>query len=124
MASWASWLLIFPTVGALISTKFNYPSSLAARVAHVRAPPAHPRQRRICASRRSSSGCHYIVPRLCGVRLWGAVELRALWVWNLNLALAVILLAPGWNRGWEAGELPLINVVITFSGSSSSLCNS
>ena len=61
--------------------------------------------------------CHYIVPRLCGVRLWGARwSYGLLWVWNLNLALAVILLALGWNRGWEAGELPLINVVITFLG--------
>jgi len=25
----------------------------------------------------------------------------------------VVLLALGWNRGWEAGEFPLINVVVT-----------
>ncbi|HXG02014.1 MAG TPA: cbb3-type cytochrome c oxidase subunit I, partial [Candidatus Binatia bacterium] len=27
---------------------------------------------------------------------------------------AVVLLALGWNRGWEAGEFPLVNVVVTF----------
>ena len=26
----------------------------------------------------------------------------------------MVLLALGWNRGWEAGEFPLINVVVTF----------
>jgi cytochrome c oxidase cbb3-type subunit 1 len=59
--------------------------------------------------------CHYIVPRLCGVRLWKERwGYTLLWVWNLNLALAVVLLALGWNRGWEAGEFPLINVIIIF----------
>ena len=59
--------------------------------------------------------CYYIVPRLTGVRVWGEGWSRALlWVWNLNLAAAVVLLALGWNRGWEAGEFPLVNVVVTF----------
>ena len=40
--------------------------------------------------------CHYLVPRLCGVRLWGSAwSYGLLWVWNLNLAVAVILLALG-----------------------------
>ena len=59
--------------------------------------------------------CHYIVPRLCGVRLAGAMWSRALLlIWNLNLLLAVVLMALGWNRGWEAGELPLVNVLVLF----------
>ena len=59
--------------------------------------------------------CHYIVPRLCGVRLWNAHWSHGLlWVWNANLALAVILLVAGWNRGWEAGEFPLVNVIVIF----------
>jgi len=43
---------------------------------------------------------------------------------NLNLAAAVVLLALGWNRGWEAGEFPLINVVVTLWRSSCSPCSS
>jgi cytochrome c oxidase cbb3-type subunit 1 len=35
-------------------------------------------------------------------------------VWNLNLVVAVVLLALGGNRGWEAGELPLLNVGVIF----------
>jgi cytochrome c oxidase cbb3-type subunit 1 len=59
--------------------------------------------------------CHYIVPRLCGVRLWReGWSYLLLWVWNLNLILGVALLAAGGNRGWEVGELPLVNVVLIF----------
>jgi cytochrome c oxidase cbb3-type subunit 1 len=59
--------------------------------------------------------CHWVVPRLCGTRLW-----RETWswpllaVWNVNLALALGLVMAGWNRGWEVGELPLGNVIVLF----------
>ena len=36
-------------------------------------------------------------------------------VWNVNLAVAVALLLAGFNRGWEAGELPLGNVLVLFA---------
>ncbi len=59
--------------------------------------------------------CHYVVPRLCGVRLWRERWSHALlWIWNGNLILGVGLLAAGGNRGWEVGELPLVNVVLIF----------
>src|SRR6266704_5114511 len=112
------WLLLFPTVGVVMSTKFNYPEFLGD----------HPwftfgRIRLIqvngviwgAFSTLFIGLCHYIVPRLCGVRLWNEHWSRGLvWVWNLNLAVAVVLLAAGWNRGWEAGEFALINVVVIF----------
>jgi len=60
--------------------------------------------------------CHWVVPRLCGVRLWNE---RWSWpllvVWNLNLAVALALVLAGFNRGWEAGELPLGNVIVLFA---------
>ena len=56
---------------------------------------------------------HWVVPRLCGVRLWRE---RLSWillaVWNVNLVVAMLLVLAGFNRGWEAGELPLGNVVV------------
>jgi cytochrome c oxidase cbb3-type subunit 1 len=59
--------------------------------------------------------CYYVVPRLTGARVWGERWGHGLlWVWNLNLAVATALLALGWNRGWEMGELPLLNVLVTF----------
>ena len=54
-----------------------------------------------------------MVPRLCGVRLWQEDRnWMLLGVWNLNLAVGVVLLALGWNRGWEVGELPLPTMAI------------
>jgi cytochrome c oxidase cbb3-type subunit 1 len=59
--------------------------------------------------------CHWIVPRLCGTRLWReGWSWPLLAVWNANLGIAMALLLAGWNRGWEAGELPLGNVVVLF----------
>jgi cytochrome c oxidase cbb3-type subunit 1 len=60
--------------------------------------------------------CHWVVPRLCGVRLWReGWSWLLLAVWNLNLAVAMALLLAGFNRGWEAGELPLGNVLVLFA---------
>ena len=54
-----------------------------------------------------------MVPRLCGVRLWQEDRnWMLLGIWNLNLAVGVVLLALGWNRGWEVGELPLPTMAI------------
>ena len=58
------------------------------------------------------------MPRLAGVRVWNERwAYPLLWIWNLNLVAAVVALtAFGTNRGWEAGELALPNVlVLTFA---------
>ncbi len=112
------WLLFFPTVGVIISTKFNYPEFLGnvPWLTFGRIRPIHVNGVIWGAFSTLFIGLsHYIVPRLSGVRLWKEEwSYPLLWVWNLNLALAVVLLALGWNRGWEAGEFPLINVVVVF----------
>ncbi len=111
------WLLFFPTVGAFISTKFTYPTFLGdtAWFTFGRLRPIHVNGVIWGAFSTLFIGlCYYIVPRLTGVRIWGERWGHGLlWVWNLNLVVAVVLLALGWNRGWEAGEFPLINVVVT-----------
>jgi len=118
LACGLAWLLFFPTIGVLISTKFNYPEFLGdtAWLTFGRMRPIHVNGVIWGAFSTLFIGlCHYVVPRLTGVRLWGERwSYGLLWVWNLNLAAAVVLLALGWNRGWEAGEFPLINVVVTF----------
>ena len=59
--------------------------------------------------------CHWVVPRLCGTRLWRESWSQPLLVvWNVNLVVAMVLLMAGWNRGWELGELPLGNVLVIF----------
>jgi cytochrome c oxidase cbb3-type subunit 1 len=118
LATGLGWLLLFPTVGVIISTKFNYPEFLGdtSWLTFGRLRPIHVNGVIWGAFSTLFIGlCHYIVPRLSGVRLWQETWGRPLlWVWNLNLASAVVLLALGGNRGWEAGELPLVNVVVVF----------
>jgi len=116
LASGLGWLLLFPTIGALVSTKFTYPEFLGdtAWLTFGRLRPIHVNGVIWGAFSTIFIGlCHYVVPRLTGVRLW-----RERWsyglllVWNLNLAAATVLLALGHNRGWEAGELPRVNVIM------------
>jgi cytochrome c oxidase cbb3-type subunit I len=118
LACGLGWLLLFPTIGAFISTKFNYPGFLGdtSWLTFGRLRPMHVNGVIWGAFSTLFIGlCYYIVPRLTGVRVWGERWSHGLlWIWNLNLAAAVVLLALGWNRGWEAGEFPLVNVVVTF----------
>jgi cytochrome c oxidase cbb3-type subunit I len=118
LATGLGWLLLFPTIGVIISTKFNYPEFLGdtSWLTFGRLRPIHVNGVIWGAFSTLFIGlCHYIVPRLSGVRLWKEHWGPALlWAWNLNLVAAVVLLALGGNRGWEAGELPLINVVVVF----------
>src|SRR3989442_15334838 len=111
-----AWLLVFPTLGAVVSTKFNFPESLGG-VPWL----SFGGRRRIHVNGVIGGAfwtlfiglCHYVAPRLCGVRLWAERWSHGLlWVWNLNLALGSLLLAAGFNRGWEAGEYPLITATV------------
>jgi cytochrome c oxidase cbb3-type subunit I len=118
LATGLGWLLLFPTVGVIISTKFNYPEFLGdtSWLTFGRLRPIHVNGVIWGAFSTLFIGlCHYIVPRLSGVRIWQGHWGRALlWGWNLNLVVAVVWLALGGNRGWEAGELPLLNVIVVF----------
>ncbi len=113
------WLLIFPTVGALVSAKFTDPDFLGgvAWLSFGRLRPIHVNGVIWGAFSTLFIGlAHYVVPRLCGVPLWkGRWSYVLLWVWNLNLAAGMVLLARGENRGWEAGELPLPVALVLFA---------
>src|SRR5437899_9965797 len=112
------WLMLFPTVGVIASTKFVFPDFLG-RIPWLtfgRIRPIHVNGVIWGAYSTLFIGLSlYIVPRLAGARLWKEQwDFALLWVWNLNLALAVVLLALGWNRGWEAGEFAEVNNVVIF----------
>ena len=110
------WLLLFATLGGFVSTKLTYPTFLGdtAWFTYGRLRPIHVNGVIWGAFSTLFIGlCYYLVPRLTGRRVWGARWGRALlWVWNVNLAAAVVLLALGFNRGWEMGEWPLVNVLV------------
>lgn len=51
---------------------------------------------------------YYLVPRLCGVRLWSEkLGVATALLWNLIVLGAVVSLLAGWNQGFEYAELPL-----------------
>ena len=50
--------------------------------------------------------CHWVVPRLCGTRLWNERWSRPLLaVWNVNLVVAMALLLAGYTYVWRKGAL-------------------
>ena len=50
---------------------------------------------------------YYIIPRLCGVKLWSEkLGLATAALWNVIILGAVVSLLAGWNQGWEYAELP------------------
>src|SRR5712691_2029107 len=111
------WAMLAPTVGVVISTKFNYPEFFGAHAWSTfgRLRPVHVNGVIWGAFSTLFIGlAYYVSPRLCGVRVWRERWGFALvWIWNLNLAVAFVSITGfGTNRGWEVGELPLPNVLV------------
>src|SRR6185369_1261799 len=51
---------------------------------------------------------YFIVPRLCGVKLWSEkLGIATAALWNVIILGAVVCLLGGYNRGLEYAELPL-----------------
>lgn len=59
--------------------------------------------------------CFYLVPRLCGVKLWSEkLGIATMLLWVFIVLSAVVTLAAGWNQGLEYAELPFfIDVLVT-----------
>ncbi len=50
---------------------------------------------------------YYVIPRLCGVKLWSEkFGLATAALWNVIILGAVVTLLAGKNQGWEYAELP------------------
>ncbi len=111
------WLMLTPTFGVTISAMFNFPDYLppALELTFGRLRPVHVNGVIFGAFSTLFIGlCHYLVPRLCGVRVWGEkLGMPLVWIWNFGLIAGLASLAMGWNQGLEAGEFPLaIDIVI------------
>jgi cytochrome c oxidase cbb3-type subunit I len=57
----------------------------------------------------------YLVPRLCGVKLWSEkLGMATMWLWVVIILGAVVTLAAGQNQGLEYAELPIwLDVLVT-----------
>ncbi len=107
------WLMAAPSVGAALSSMFNYPDYLAPALGLTfgRLRPVHVNGVIFGAFSGLFIGeCYYLVPRLCGVKVvWGELGVAAAWVWNLALIAGLVSIPLlGANHGLEAGELPLL----------------
>ena len=107
------WLLFTPSLGVTISAMFNFPDylgSTALELTFGRLRPMHVNGVIFGAFSTLFFGlCYYLVPRLCGVRVyqekWGY---PLCWLWNGALVIGLPSLAFGYNQGLEAGEFPLL----------------
>lgn len=102
------WLTVFPIVGVLVSIKFHNPEFLDGLpwLTFGRLRPVHVNGVIFGSFSTVFLGLlYYVVPRLCGVRMykeaWGWWLLHA---WNAFLILGSLSLLMGYNMGLEAGE--------------------
>jgi cytochrome c oxidase cbb3-type subunit 1 len=113
------WLLVMPSVGVAISGLFNYPDYLGTNnlgLTFGRLRPVHVNGVIFGAFSALFIGeCHYLVPRLCGVRVpWAQWGVPLAWLYNISLAAGLISLPFAQNHGLEAGELPLFAEIPIF----------
>ncbi|MDP3090578.1 MAG: cbb3-type cytochrome c oxidase subunit I [Nitrospira sp.] len=102
------WLTFFPIVGVVVSIKFHNPGFLdgISWLTFGRLRPIHVNGVIFGSFSTVFLGLlYYIVPRLCGVRMykeeWGW---WLLWLWNGFLVLGNASFLFGFNMGLEAGE--------------------
>jgi cbb3-type cytochrome c oxidase subunit I len=111
LLSAAFWLVFAPTIGVILSIKFNYFGFLGSVswLTWGRLRPVHVMGVIFGAFTTAIFGLtYYMVPRLCGVRMYKESWSRVIfWLWNLGLTAGLISLALGQNLGIEAGEFPV-----------------
>ncbi|MFN7932130.1 MAG: cbb3-type cytochrome c oxidase subunit I [Bryobacteraceae bacterium] len=105
------YFLIVGIIAIVIAAKFVWPEMLGtvAMLSYGRLRPLHVNGMLFGWLLAADMGLtFYIVPRLCGVKLWSeklGVATAALW--NVIILGAVVSLLMGWNQGWEYAELPM-----------------
>lgn len=112
------WLLFTPTIGAVISTYFNFPDYLgtALELQFGRLRPMHVNGVIFGAFSTLFIGlAYYVAPRLCRIRMvWEKAGHALCWIWNLALAGGMTSLLLGENQGLEAGEFPFYIDLLLF----------
>jgi cytochrome c oxidase cbb3-type subunit I len=111
MKAGAFWLVFAPSVGVILAAKFNFYDFLGnvSWLTWGRLRPVHIMGVVFGGFSTVIFGLtYYIVPRLCGVRMykegWNS---GIFWLWNIGLAVGIVSLVLGYNSGIEAGEFPL-----------------
>jgi cytochrome c oxidase cbb3-type subunit 1 len=106
-----SYFFIVGIIAVTIAAKFVWPQLLGTipMLTYGRLRPLHVNGMLFGWLLAADMGlAYYVVPRLCGVKLWSeklGVATAALW--NVIVLSAVVCLLMGWNQGLEYAELPL-----------------
>ena len=106
-----SYFFIVGIVALIVAAKFVWPRFLSTipMLTYGRLRPLHVNGMLFGWLLAADMGLmYYVVPRLCGVKLWSEkLGLATAVLWNAIILGAVISLLAGWNQGFEYGELPL-----------------
>ena len=97
-------------IALVIASKFHFPTLLGSVswLTFGRLRPIHTNGMLFGWLLAADMGlCFYLVPRLCGVKLWSEkLGLATMWLWVVIVLGAVVELARGHNQGLEYAELP------------------
>ncbi len=107
-----SYFFIVGIIAILIAAKFVWPELLGTvpMLTYGRLRPLHVNGMLFGWLLAADMGLiYYLVPRLCGVRLWSEkLGMATAALWNVIILGAVVSLLAGWNQGWEYAELPFV----------------
>ncbi len=106
-----SYFFIVGIIALTIAAKFVWPSLLGTvqYLTYGRLRPLHVNGMLFGWLLAADMGlAYYIIPRLCGVKLYSEkLGVATALLWNFIVLGAVVALPMGWNKGFEYGELPL-----------------
>jgi len=112
------YFVIVGIIALTIAAKFVWPELLGsvAYLSYGRLRPLHVNGMLFGWLLAADMGlAYYIIPRLCGVRLWSEkLGIATAVVWNVIVLGAVVALMGGYNYGLEYAELPLpLKILVT-----------
>src|SRR5581483_1132987 len=111
LVSAISYFFIVGIIALTIAAKFVWPTLLGSvpYLSYGRLRPLHVNGMLFGWLLAADMGlAYYVVPRLCGVKLWSEkLGIATAIVWNIIVLGAVVALPLGYNKGWEYAELPL-----------------
>lgn len=112
IASSVSYFVIVGIVALIIAAKFVMPGFLGTvqYLTYGRMRPLHVNGMLFGWLLAADMGLmYYVVPRLCGVKLWSEkLGIATGILWNAIILGAVVSLLMGWNQGLEYAELPFV----------------
>ncbi len=110
LVSSVAYFFIVGIIAVIIAAKFVWPDLMGTMswLTYGRLRPLHVNGMLFGWLLAADMGlAYYVIPRLCGVKLWSEkLGLATAALWNVIILGAVVTLLAGLNQGWEYAELP------------------